>query len=81
MHTPLWSTGMMRIGPGLYVDDQHQLHFDAGEFCAHLKISATESNRAMVCNWALEAIRKASPQCEVTYAGDDRDARVLHGRN
>lgn len=70
MPAPQWAAGMQRIGPGLYVDGQNDMHVVPEEICRALGIPATPENLEMTAQVARATVLEAFPDAKVTEVDD-----------
>lgn len=56
--TPAWATGMRKLGPGIYVTANRELHISEREICEHFGVPWTAENVRVIEETAIETVRK-----------------------
>ena len=64
MGTPKWAVGMQRLMPGIYVDEDHGMHFDLVELCEAAGCAPTVVNQMRLEQTARQVIAAAFPEVE-----------------
>jgi hypothetical protein len=69
MSTPRWAVGMQRLGPGVYVDTNNNLHLYLPEILENAGKPATPENLRTLARAAEEMARQEfGPHTEITEA-------------
>lgn len=61
---------MEKIGPGVYVDAGGAMQVDPAEICTALGFPPTPANMLMAELGAIDAVREANPDVEITEEDD-----------
>ena len=69
--TPAWSKGMRKLGPGVYVTEDRQIHVSEGEICEHFGVPYTRENQQIIEQVAQELIRKEFGEVPTTIVGEE----------